>query len=101
MCSRRPTSRYRGELGFTRQGASGAAASGAAASGAAKDSPDGLAVALDGRPAPHVAERADDLQPTAVLPGPAGRPRRWRLVAGIGDREHDLADPAKQAQPQR
>ena len=70
-------------------------------SGAAQDGPDGFAVPFDGRPAPDVAERADDLQSAPALPRPARSPGRRGLVTGVGDREHHLADPAQQAQPQR
>jgi uncharacterized protein len=68
---------------------------------AAQDCPDGLAVALDGRPAPDIAQRADDLQSPAVLPRPPGHPGLRSLVAWIGHREHDFTDPAEEAQPER
>jgi uncharacterized protein len=65
---------------------------------AAQDGPDGLSVALDGRPAPDVAQRPDDLQAPPVFPRPARRPGLRCLVAGVGHREHDLAHPPEQAQ---
>jgi uncharacterized protein len=68
---------------------------------AAQDRPDGLAAAFDGRPAPDMAQRADDLQSPAVLPGPPGHPGLRGLVAWIGHREHDFTDPAEKAQPER
>src|SRR5215831_14943573 len=73
----------------------------ATTSGAAQDGPDGLSAAFEGRPAPDVAKRADDLQSAPVLSRPARCARRGRLVARIRDREHDLADAAEQAQPER
>src|SRR6202044_3003028 len=61
----------------------------------------GLAVSLDGRPAPYVAESAYDLQAAAALSVRTRRLGRGRLVARVRDREHHLADPAQQAEPER
>src|SRR6185437_11872309 len=63
--------------------------------------PDGLAVALDWRPAPDIAERTHDLQAPPAFPGPVRRPGCRGLITRVSDREHDLPDPAEQAQPQR
>jgi len=66
-----------------------------------QDGPDGLALALYGRPAPDVAERAHDLQSAAILARRVRYPGHRRVRAGIGNGDHDLPGPANQAQPQR